>query len=94
MLQLDPILLAMLVPAILGLVNFLKDMGLAGKLLTVVSMVIGIVFVIGAQLLPVGTAQLILTGILGGLAACGLYDFGKLVGGPTTGTASADKKQG
>lgn len=81
MLNIDPVLLALLVPAILGLVNFLKDMGLAGKALTVVSMIIGIVFVVGAQVLEVALAKLILTGILGGLAASGLYDFGKLVGG-------------
>lgn len=85
MLNLDPILLAMLVPAILGMVNFLKDMGLAGKALTVVSMVIGIAFVVGAQVLPGDIAKLILTGILGGLAASGLYDFGKLIGGKTAG---------
>ncbi|CAG0933600.1 hypothetical protein TFLX_03124 [Thermoflexales bacterium] len=81
MLNIDPVLLAMLVPAILGLVNFLKDMGVAGKALTVVSMIIGIVFVVGAQVLDAALAKLILTGILGGLAASGLYDFGKLVGG-------------
>lgn len=77
----NPILLAMLVPAILGLVNFAKQLGLAGKALTIVSMIVGVVFVVGAQLLPGEIAQLILTGVLGGLAASGLYDFGKLVGG-------------
>jgi hypothetical protein len=81
MLNIDPVLFVMLVPAIMGLVNFLKDLGLAGKALTIVSMVVGIVFIIGAQVIPVGIAQLILTGILGGLAASGFYDFGKLVGG-------------
>lgn len=73
--EVNTALLVALMPAILGLVNFFKSMGLAGKALTIASMVIGIVLALCAQLLPPGVFQTIYNGIVVGLAACGLFDL-------------------
>ncbi len=78
MVQVDTALLIALIPAILGLVNFVKALGVEGKALTVVSMVIGVVMALLAQLLPTGTFQIIYNGIVIGLAACGLYDVANM----------------
>jgi hypothetical protein len=77
--QVDAAVLLALLPAILGLVNFIKSLGAEGKLLTIISMVIGVAFYLCYALLPVGTFQIILNGIVLGLAACGIYDLANMV---------------
>lgn len=70
--DIDPLV----VVAILGLVNFVKALGVEGKVLTLISMGIGVILAILAATLPPETMQVILVGILGGAGACGLYDLG------------------
>jgi hypothetical protein len=77
--QFDPAMLLALMPAILGLVNFLKAFGLEGKPLTAASMVIGVAFALAYQLLPAGVFQVAYNGLIVGLAACGLYDIANMV---------------
>lgn len=71
----------MVAVAILGLVNVVKTLGLTGKALTLVSMLIGVGLSVLAQLLEPGVLQVVLVGLLGGLAASGFYDFGAMLGG-------------
>lgn len=71
--------LAALLPAILGLVNFVKSLGVEGKLVTAISMAIGVVFYLLYALLPAGTFQIIFNGVILGLAASGLYDLANMV---------------
>lgn len=77
--EVDTALLIALLPAILGLVNFVKALGAEGKLLTIISMVIGVVMALAAQLLPLGTFQIIFNGLVLGLAASGLYDLANMI---------------
>ncbi len=74
--QLDPLVIV----AILGLVNFVKSFGLSGRVLTLVSMAVGLVIAIAVQLLPADTVKILLVGLLSGLGASGFYDFGNLIG--------------
>ncbi len=71
----------MVAVAILGLVNVVKTLGLTGKVLTLVSMLIGVALSVLAQVLAPGVMQVVLIGLLGGLAASGFYDFGAMVAG-------------
>lgn len=73
--QIDTVVLLALLPAILGLVNFVKALGVEGKPLTIVSMVVGVVFYLCYALLPASTFTIILNGVVMGLAASGLYDL-------------------
>jgi len=73
--QIDPLV----VVAILGLVNFVKALGLSGKVLTVASMVIGVLIAISVQLLPPDVVKIVIVGLLSGLGACGFYDFGSMI---------------
>ena len=77
--ELNTVLLLALMPAVLGLVNFFKSLGLEGKALTVASMVIGIVAAVAAMLLPPGIFSVAYNGLILGLAACGLYDLAVMV---------------
>ena len=77
--QVDTAVLLALLPAILGLVNFVKSLGATGRLLTVISMVVGVVFYLCYALLPAGTFTIILNGVVLGLAASGLYDLANMV---------------
>jgi hypothetical protein len=77
--EINTALLIALLPAILGLVNFCKELGVQGKALTIVSMLIGVALALAAQLLPVGIFQTIFNGIVIGLAACGLFDLAAMV---------------
>ena len=77
--QVDTVIVLALLPAVLGLVNFVKSLGAEGRLLTIISMVVGVVFYLCYALLPTGTFQIILNGIVTGLAACGLYDLAMMV---------------
>jgi hypothetical protein len=77
--EINTALLIALMPAILGLVNFFKSLGVEGRALTIVSMVIGVVLALAAQLLPVGIFQTIFNGLIIGLAACGLFDLAAMV---------------
>jgi hypothetical protein len=77
--EVNAALLIALMPAILGLVNFVKSLGVQGKALTIVSMVIGVVMAVAAQLLPPGIFQIIFNGLVVGLAASGLYDIAAMV---------------
>jgi hypothetical protein len=94
--EINTALLIALLPAILGLVNFCKELGLTGKALTVASMVIGVALALAAQLLPPGIFQTIFNGIVIGLAACGLFDLAAMVTRkpPTPGDLPADKPKG
>ena len=77
--QVDTIIVLALLPAVLGLVNFVKSLGAEGRLLTIISMVVGVAFYLCYALLPNSTFQIILNGIVTGLAACGLYDLAMMV---------------
>jgi hypothetical protein len=72
--EVNTALLIALMPAILGLVNFVKALGVTGKALTIISMLIGAVMAVAAQLLPAGIFQVAYNGLIIGLAASGLYD--------------------
>jgi hypothetical protein len=96
--EVNTALLIALMPAILGLVNFCKDLGVQGRALTIVSMLIGVALALAAQLLPPGIFQTIFNGIIIGLAACGLFDLAAMVtrkppiqGPPVTSELPADK---
>ena len=68
----------MLLAAIAGLVNFIKSFkGVGGKALTLISMSLGIAGYLAQALLPDATFQLILGGLIAGLAVSGFYDLGK-----------------
>jgi hypothetical protein len=94
--EINTALLIALLPAILGLVNFCKELGLQGRGLTVASMLIGVALALAAQLLPVGIFQTIFNGIVIGLAACGLFDLASMVTRkpPVTSELPADKTKG
>lgn len=77
--EVNTALLIALMPAVLGLVNFFKGLGLAGKALTVVSMITGIVLAVAAMLLPPGIFTVAYNGLILGLAASGLYDLAAMV---------------
>jgi hypothetical protein len=77
--EINTALLIALLPAILGLVNFCKALGAEGKVLTVISMAIGVVLALLAQLLPLGIFQTIFNGLVIGLAASGLFDLAAMV---------------
>jgi hypothetical protein len=77
--EINTALLIALLPAILGLVNFCKALGAEGKVLTILSMAIGVVLALAAQLLPAGIFQTIFNGIIIGLAASGLFDLAAMV---------------
>ena len=73
-----------LIAVVLGLVEFSKKLGLEGKPLLAVSMVLGLLFGIGYQLTVVGqpgTAgewfSAVIVGLVFGLVASGIYDLGK-----------------
>ncbi len=74
--QLDPLVIV----AILGLVNFVKEFGLTGKVLTLASMALGLVISVLVQVLPAQLVQVALIGILSGLGASGFYDLGSMIG--------------
>jgi len=78
--NIDPTLAILLPAAIVGLVDFLKTFGLAGRALTAVSFVIGALVGAGLFFLPVGTFTQIIYIALFGLAASGFYDLAKLIG--------------
>ena len=77
--EINTALLIALLPAILGLVNFIKSLGVSGRALTIVSMVVGVAGALAAQLLEPTTFNVIFNGIILGLAACGLYDLAAMV---------------
>jgi hypothetical protein len=71
-----------LMAVIFGLVEFAKSLGLGGKWLTVISMLLGLVFGICYQLaatgLPVafaGWLTVVIFGLALGLVTSGFYDF-------------------
>lgn len=72
--------LGLIVFAILGLVQFVKTFGLEGRILTLVSFLIGAAYAAAIYLLPVDTVKIVVGVSLFGLAACGVYDFGNLIG--------------
>ena len=77
--EINTALLIALLPAILGLVNFIKSLGVSGRALTIVSMVVGVAGALAAQLLEPSTFSVIFNGLILGLAACGLYDLAAMV---------------
>jgi uncharacterized membrane protein (UPF0136 family) len=67
---------------IFGLIEFSKSLGLAGKKLTIVSMVLGVAFGVAYQVanngVPVGFADWFAMAVYGlalGLVTSGFYDF-------------------
>ncbi len=88
--EVNTALLLALMPAILGLVNFVKALGVEGKALTIISMVIGIVVAIAAQLLPAGIFQIAFNGLIIGLAASGLYDIANMFSARRATPAASD----
>ena len=75
-----------LIVVVLGLVEFSKELGLQGKPLLGVSMVLGLLFGMGYQLTVIGqptTAaewfSAIVVGLVFGLVASGIYDLGKRI---------------
>lgn len=78
--MIDTGLLVLLLPAVVGGVEFLKTMGLTGRGLTAASMILGSALAMAAILLDVGAARAVLTCLLVGMGACGLYDLTKLIG--------------
>lgn len=73
--EVNTALLVALMPAIVGLVNFVKSFGLAGRALTLASMVIGIAMALAWYLLPPGAFSIAYNGLVFGLAASGLFDI-------------------
>ncbi len=76
----DPVLGVLITVAIVGLVDFLKSFGLAGKVLTLVSFIIGALVAAGLFFLPSGLFTQIIYIAVFGLAASGFYDLAKLIG--------------
>lgn len=70
--EFDPLLMA----AVLGLVNFAKDLGLTGKWATIAAMVIGVGAAWASGFVDPSLWKTILDGVLFGLAAAGFYDAG------------------
>lgn len=72
-----------LILVVIGAVEFFKQLGARGRLLTILSMVVGLVFGILYQLsieMPVSFAGwfgAVVYGVALGLAACKIYDAGK-----------------
>jgi hypothetical protein len=71
-----------LMAVIFGLVEFAKSLGLGGKKLSVISLVLGLIFGVGYQLatsgMPVGFAPwfaVVIFGLALGLVTSGFYDF-------------------
>ena len=77
--EINTALLIALLPAILGLVNFFKGLGVQGKALTILSMIVGVVMALAAQVLEPSTFNVAFNGLILGLAACGLYDLAAMV---------------
>ena len=71
----DPLLMA----AVLGLVNFAKDLGLSGKAVTILAATVGVGASWAAGFVDPTVFKQILDGVLFGLAASGFYDGGKAV---------------
>ncbi len=83
-------LLPLVVLAVLGLVQFVKTFGLAGRVLTLVSFLVGAVYGTALFVLPVDVVKIVIAVSLFGLSASGLYDFGNLIG---SGIAQAVKRE-
>ncbi len=78
--NIDPVLGVLVTVAIVGLVDFLKSFGLAGRVLTLVSFIIGALVAAGLFFLPAGIFTQIIYIAVFGLAASGFYDLAKLIG--------------
>ena len=78
--NIDPVLGVLITVAIVGLVDFLKSFGLAGRALTAVSFVIGALVGAGLFFVPAGIFAQIIYIVVFGLAASGFYDLAKLIG--------------
>lgn len=72
----DPVL----VIAVLGLVNFIKSFGMEGKIVTLISMLIGVTFYILQQVLDAEIFRVVLGGVVLGLGASGFYDLSQTLG--------------
>lgn len=78
--NLDSTIVLLLPPAILGLVEVVKQFGATGRVLTLIAMLIGTGLMIAAQLVEASSFKIVLYGILAGLSAAGLYDLSQLLG--------------
>mgnify|MGYP001113748962 FL=1 len=75
---------ALLIPIVIGLVEYCKKLGSDGPVNLILSMAFGILFGAGYQLAAFGVPDsgarwfiLILAALIPGLAASGVYDFAK-----------------
>lgn len=73
-------LVPFIVLATLGLVNFVKSFGVQGRVLMLVSFLIGCAYYAVLVLVPINIVSLIAGMSLFGLSACGIYDFAKILG--------------
>lgn len=80
--DIHPVLIVLVLPAVIGLVTMLKDLGMPTKLGAPASVLLAVVG--GVAFYLYGEHDLftiVLTCILLGLGASGLYDLSKLIGG-------------
>ena len=63
-------------PAILALVNLVKNLGLSGKWSALVAVVLGVAIACLQAYAPAEVVQTISQGLICGLGAAGLYDVG------------------
>lgn len=64
------------VPGVIAVVNFLKQLGLAGKAALIAAVVVGVALnVANYYLAASGAYQAGVTGVIVGLAAAGIYDL-------------------
>lgn len=79
------------IPAIVALVQFSKAFGVSGKWLTAEAVIFGVLFKVldyifleaWGAVTPPGIYVALVTGLILGLSAAGLYDVAKTVGVPT-----------
>lgn len=76
--EVNTALLIALMPAILGLVNLVKSFGATGRVLTLLSMLIGVVMALAWYLMPPGAFSIAYNGLIFGLAASGLFDLANM----------------
>ena len=67
---------SVLTAIVIGLTEAGKQLGLPKKYTPVLAVLLGVLFTIGLALFEI-TTQIVLTGVVIGLSACGLYDLGK-----------------
>lgn len=81
--EIHPALIALVLPAIIGLVNMLKSVGLPKPASGPVALILGIAGAVSWSLFgDLEVFQAALIGVLLGLGSAGFYDLSKLIGNP------------